>query len=173
MDINPKRETVVGIFKERSAATAALEKLVEAHFDIEADANVVVVHDDVRESVPIMSDVPVGRGAMIGAAVGFFIGAAIAGIAGIDFGPFSMEAWGPVWAAFETGYVGAAVGVATGAMMSFEFAKPEAAFHMRTADGVVSIGVQAAGSRAERARQVLAEAGAEDFVQPGPEKVAA
>jgi hypothetical protein len=58
-------------------------------------------------------------------------------------------------------------------MMSFEFAKPEAAFHLRTDRGVVSVAVQAAGGRAERARQVLADAGAESFVQPGPEKVAA
>ena len=69
---------------------------------------------------------------------------------------------------------GTAMGVATGAMMSFEFAKPEAAFHMVRGDGgLVCVGVQAAGERAERARQVLADAGAEDFVDRGPEKVAA
>ena len=174
MDTNPKRETVTGFFKDRSAAAVALEKLVEAHFDIEVDAGVSVLRDDGRETVPILSDVPTNRGAAIGAALGFVLAAAGVAIAGIDFGPFSMEPWGPFWAAFEAGFAGAAVGVATGVMMSFEFAKPEAAFDMIRADeGVVCIGVRAAGSRAERARQVLTEAGAEDFVDRGPEKVAA
>ena len=174
MDTNPKRETVLGFFKERSAAVVALEKLVEAHFDIEVDADVSVVRDDGREAVPILSDVPTDRGALIGATLGFVLAAAGVAIAGIDVGPFSMVPWGPAWAAFEAGYAGAAVGVATGVMMSFEFAKPEAAFHMVRADeGVVCVGVRAAGSRADRARQILTDAGGEDFVDRGPEKVAA
>jgi len=174
MDINPQRETVVGVFMDRAAAAVALEKLVEAHFDIEADAGVSVLRDDGRETVPIMSDVPVGRGAAIGAAVGFVLAAAGVAIAGIDFGPFSLVPWGPVWAALEAGYAGAAVGVATGAMMSFEFAEPEAAFHMvRASEGVVCVGVQAAGSRAERARQILTDAGARSSTDRGPEKAAA
>jgi hypothetical protein len=64
--------------------------------------------------------------------------------------------------------------VATGVMMSFEFAKPAAAFHLVPLDeGVVWVGVRAAGARAERARQVLQDAGARHFMDHPPEMAAA
>jgi hypothetical protein len=85
-----------------------------------------------------------------------------------------MEPWGTLWAAFETGYAGAAIGVATGVMMSFEFAKPAAAFHMvPLEEGVVWVGVRAAGERAESARRILEDAGARHFMDHPPELAAA
>jgi hypothetical protein len=160
MGMNPERETVVGVFESEAAAARALEGLLEAHFDIEADAGVVVSNDHDRQPIPIWSDVPVGRGAAIGAAIGAFLAALGVAIAGLDFGPFSLVAWGPAYAALEAAYAGAAVGVATGAMMSFEFAEPRAAFHLaRIHDGTVWVGVKAVGERAERAERILTEAG--------------
>jgi hypothetical protein len=124
--------------------------------------------------VPILSEVPVDRGAAIGAAVGAILAGVGVAVAGIDFGPFSLVPWGPVWAALEAAYGGACVGVATGAMVSFEFAKPEAAFHLTDIrDGVIWVGVRAAGERAALAREILTEAGAKHFMDHRPEMVAA
>jgi hypothetical protein len=174
VDTNPKRETVAGIFEDRQTAARALEKLTEAHFDIEADASVIVSHHGERKRVPIMSDVPALTGALIGVAAGVLIAAIIVVASGLDVGPFSMERWGPLWAWFETAYAGAAIGVATGVMMSFEFAHPKAAFHLAGFEGgVVWVGIRASGARADHARQILAGAGAKHFMDHAPELAAA
>ncbi|MGE0159888.1 MAG: hypothetical protein AB7T31_10800 [Gemmatimonadales bacterium] len=174
MDTNPRRETVAGVFEDEAAASAALQKLVEAHFDIEADASIIVSNHHERQVVPILSDVPVDRGAVLGAAIGAVLAAIGVLIAGIDFGPFSLEPWGPAYAALEAAFAAGSIGVATGAMMSFEFAKPAAAFDkVQIRDGVIWVGVQAAGARADRARQILTEAGARHFTRQRPTPVAA
>ncbi len=174
MDTNLKRDFVGGTFESPRAAARALEKLSAAHFDIQAEASVVVEHDGDQKTVPILSDVPCGRGALIGASIGVLLAAIVVVVGGLDFGPFSLEPWGPVWAWFETAYAGAGIGVATGVMVSFEFAKPQAAFHLTGIErGLVRVGVRARGARAELARKIFVESGAMSSTDHGPELIAA
>jgi hypothetical protein len=174
MQTNLPRQTVAGIFPDEASANKALEKLLEAHFDVEADASVIVSSHHDRQAIPIWSDVPVTRTASIGAAIGAFGAAVAVLVAGIDFGPFSLVPWGPAFAAFEAAFAAGSVGMVIGIMMSFEFAEPAAAFHLsRIHDGVIWVGVQAAGARAELARKVLIGAGARHFMDSRPEVAAA
>jgi hypothetical protein len=174
MEDNPRRQTVAGVFDDEASANYALEKLVEAHFDVEADASVIVSSHHDRQVIPILSDVPVGRTAMTWAAVCAVLAAVGVLVTGIDFGPFSLVEWGAAFATLEAAYAAGAVGMAMGAMMSFEFAKPAAAFRTaRIHDGVIWVGVQAAGARALKARKVLADAGARHFMDQRPEVAAA
>jgi hypothetical protein len=174
MKTNLPRQTVAGIFPDEASANRALEKLLEAHFDVEADASVIVSSHHDRQTIPIWSDVPVTRVASIGAAAGAFLAAVAVLVAGIDFGPFSLVPWGSAFAAFEAAFAAGSVGMAMGIMMSFEFAKPAAAFHLaRMHDGVIWVGVQAAGARADLARNVLIAAGARHFMESRPDVAAA
>lgn len=174
MATHPERQTVAGIFEDEASASKALEKLVEARFDIEADVNVMISNRHDRQTIPIWSLVPDMSGALIGAGIAAFSAAAAILLARIDFGPFSLVEWGSAFAAFEAAFAAGCVGMVIGLMMSFELAHPNAAFHLaRFHDGVVWVGVKAAGARAERARKVLSEAGARHFVDRRPDAVAA
>jgi hypothetical protein len=174
METNARRHTVAGVFPDEASANAALTKLVEAHFDVEADASVIVSSHHDRQMIPIWSDVPVTRTALIGAGGCGVVAAAAMVILGIDFGPFSLVEWGTAFAAFEAAFAAGSVGMVIGIMMSFEFTKPAAAFHLsRIHDGVIWVGVQAAGARVQRARQVLTDAGARHFMDGRPEVAAA
>ena len=174
METNPQRQTIAGIFPDEASANAALTKLVEANFDVEADASVIVSNHHDRQVIPIWSDVPVTRTALIGAGAGSVLAAAAIVILGIDFGPFSLVEWGTAFAAFEAAFAAGSVGMVIGIMMSFEFTKPAAAFHLsRIHDGVIWVGVRAAGERARRARKVLNDAGARHFMDSRPDVAAA
>ena len=120
-------------------------------------------HD--REGVRIREELKVGRTSAIGAAVGAALAAAGVTVAGLTFGPISLIAAGPVLAALEAAYAGGAVGFAMGALVSIDLVEPEAAFYAaHIHDGVVWVGVKAGEARAERARQILSEAGARHFM---------
>ena len=174
METDFRRQTVAGVFPDEAAANAALTKLVEAHFDVEADASVIVSSHHDRQAIPIWADVPVTRTALIGAGICGTLAAAAILLTGIDFGPFSLVEWGRAFAAFEAAFAAGSVGMVLGIMLSFEFTKPAAAFHLsRIQDGVIWVGVQAAGARAQRARRVLTEAGAKHFMDSRPEVAAA
>ena len=169
-----RRQTVAGIFPDEATANAALTKLVEAHFDVEADASVIVSSHHDRQVIPIWSDVPVTRTALLGAGICATLAAAAILITGIDFGPFSLVEWGRAFAAFEVAFAAGSVGMVIGIMLSFEFTEPAAAFHLsRIEDGVIWVGVRAARARAERAREVLTAAGARHFMDSRPEVAAA
>lgn len=169
MDISAERRTVAGIFENESAAAGALERLVEEHFDVENDVSVIVSHRHAREDVPVREDFHVGRMSTIGAAVGAVLAAAGVTVAGLTFGPFSLIAAGPVVAALEAAYAGGAIGFAMGALVSIDLVEPEASFYAaHIHEGVVWVGVQAGEARAERARQILTEAGAKHFMDHRP-----
>ena len=51
METNPQRQTVAGIFPDEASANAALTKLVEANFDVEADASVIVSNHHDRQVI--------------------------------------------------------------------------------------------------------------------------
>jgi hypothetical protein len=170
MNGGPERKTVAGIFKSEADAARALEGLIEAHFDAERDVSVIVSRRHEREKVAVRSDLHIERTSAIGAAVGAVLAGVGIALAGLTTGPFTMVAAGPVVAALEGAYAGGATGFAIGALAAFDVLKPEADFaaaHFH--DGVVCVGVHAAGARAELARGILGEAGAKHFMERMPE----
>jgi hypothetical protein len=83
-----------------------------------------------------------------------------------------LIAVGPVVAALEAAYAGGAIGFAMGALVSIDLVEPEAVFYAaHIHEGVVWVGVRAGEARAERARQILTEAGAKHFMDHRPEVV--
>ena len=167
MDTGSGRKTVAGIFRDEDAAAGALIRLAEEHFDLETDVSVIVSHRHERESVPVRTNFHVGRYPAIGATVGAVLAGMGVAATGLAFGPFTLIAAGPVLAALEAAYAGGATGFALGALMSIDFSRPEADFHAaHIHDGVVWIGVQASGARAERALRILGDAGARHFMEP-------
>jgi ribosomal protein L31E len=174
METHLHRRTVAGVFKDEEAAAQAVKKLVEEHFDPDTDVRVIASHHQDREDVPVAATFDVGRTSLIGAVVGAALAAAGVAIAGLTSGPFTMESAGPVWAALEAAYAGGATGFAIGALMSMDFAKAGAKFRSaHVHGGVVWVGVLAAGERAERAVDILREAGAKHFMDKLPEPVRA
>lgn len=163
---NPKPKTVAGIFKDEHAAAKALDRLIEEHFDLDTEVSVIASHRHEREEVPIREDFHVGRLATIGAAIGAVLAAAGVTAVGLTFGPISLIAAGPVVAALEGAYAGGGIGFALGALVSIDVVEPEAAFYAaHIHEGVVWVGVRAkTDARAERARQILTEAGARHFM---------
>ena len=170
MDTHPTRKTVAGIFRDEDSAARAVKKLVEEHFDPEHEVNVIASHRHERERIPVAATFEVGRTAAIGAAVGAVLTGVGVALAGFTSGPFTLENAGPLMAALESAYVGGATGFALGALLSMDFAKAGADFRRaRVHGGVVWVGVQAAGARAERARQILRDAGAKHFMDDRPD----
>jgi len=163
---NEEIKDVAGVFDSEAAAGAAVDKLFAEHFGASNDLSVIVSKHHERESVTIWEPLPTYRVSAIGAAVGAAIGGLIVGFAGIDFGPFTLEAWGPLWAIFEAALAGGGVGFAIGAMMSIEMAHPKADFGtVGIHDGVVWVGLHASPARAARAEAILAEAGARHVME--------
>jgi hypothetical protein len=172
MDSNLPVKTVAGIFKDEAAAAQALEQLIEEHFDVETEVSLIASRHHDREDVPIREDLHVGRLATIGAAIGAVLAAAGVTVVGLTFGPISLIAAGPVVAALEGAYAGGAIGFAMGALVSIDLVEPEAVFYAaHIHEGVVWVGVRAGEARAERARQILTEAGAKHFMDHRPEIV--
>lgn len=173
MDGGHERKTVAGTFRHEAEAAEALKRLIEEHFDVERDVSVIVSRRHERERVAVRADLHVERTSAIGAAVGAVLAGAGIALAGLTTGPFTMVAAGPVVAALEGAYAGGATGFALGALAAFDVLKPEADFdaaHFH--DGVVCVGVHAAGARLDRARDILREAGAKHFMDRMPELVA-
>jgi hypothetical protein len=165
-----QRQTVAGIFKDEAAAAAAVTELIAEHFDPESDINVVASHHHERQRIRTSLRFEVGRTATIGAALGAVGAAVAAALLGFTSGPFTMENAGPVWAMLEMAFVGGCFGFALGSLMSMDFARSGADFRSaHVHGGVVLVGVEAAGARADTARRILVEAGAKHFVGAEPE----
>lgn len=165
-----QRQTVAGIFRDEQAAASAVKRLIAEHFDPESDINVVASHHHEREKIQTGASFHVGLTSSIGAAAG----AAVAGLAslllGFTSGFFTMESAGPVWAALEMAFIGGCFGFALGSLMSMDFARAGADFRSaHIHGGVILVGVEAAGARADTARRILTEAGAKHFVGAEPE----
>ncbi len=156
---------IAGVFADEEHAADAVRKLIEAHYDPHHEINVIASHRREHENVPIREDFKFKRNASIGAAVGAVLAGAGVTLAGLTFGPLSLVAAGPIVAALESAFAGGAVGFAVGSLTALEMTEQEAAFHTaHIHDGVVWVGVQVKGERAERARKILSEAGAKHFM---------
>lgn len=163
----PEPKTVAAIFQTEDEAAEALARLREEHFDLEREVTVLVSRGHERERVPIRLDRHVWRAAPIGAAIGAVLAGAGVALAGLTSGPFTMIPGGPLYAVLEAAYAGGAAGFAIGALMTIDLVTPKADFSVvRIRDGAVWVGVQAEGAHAERARRILAGAGARHFALP-------
>jgi len=155
---------VAGIFATEEEAAAAVERLIERHFDPPHDLSVIVSHRREHEEVPVPEKFEVGQGGGIGAVLGAALGVAGVVLTGTVVGPLTLLAAGPVGAAIEAAFAGGAVGFALGAVEGLGRSTNEAEFsaaHIH--EGVVWVGVHATGERATLAREILTEAGAKHF----------
>ncbi|MDZ7780530.1 MAG: hypothetical protein U5R14_11465 [Gemmatimonadota bacterium] len=162
------RGVVAGVFEDQKAAARALAALVEEHFEPEDDISVVLTDEWTleREDVPIRDELEIIEGAEIGGGAGAVIGAVGGGMvaAGLVGGPAALVAVGPVIAALEGALAVGAVGAVAGWLVGLGVVKEEADFHAgRIEEGAVWVGVHATGERAETARSILKDAGAEFF----------
>jgi len=164
MGSDPESGVVAGVFEDEEHAAAAVQKLIEAHYDPHHEINVIASHRREHENVPIREDFKFARNASVGAAVGAVLTGAGVALAGLTFGPLTLVAAGPIVAALEGAFAGGAVGFALGSLTALEMTEQEAAFHTaHIHNGVVWVGVQAKGERGERAREILSAAGAKHF----------
>ena len=166
-----RRAIVAGVFETQEAAAAALQGLVEAHFEPDDDVSIVLTDPWTleRENVTIRDEIELVDGARIGGAAGGLIGAIGAGLvaAGLVAGPAALIAVGPVVAALEGALAVGAVGVVMGWLVGLGIEHEEADFHAaRIKEGAVWVGVHATGDRAATAHAVLERAGAH-FYEPG------
>ena len=163
-----QRQTVAGIFRDETAAASAVKRLIAEHFDPESDINVISSHHHERERVPTGLSFEVRHTTAIGTALGAVLAAVASVLLGLTSGPFTMENAGPVWAMLEMAFVGGCFGFALGSLMSIDFARAGADFRRaHVHGGVILVGVEAAGTRADMARRILTEAGAKHFVGAG------
>ncbi|MEX2048572.1 MAG: hypothetical protein WEB90_03250 [Gemmatimonadota bacterium] len=169
MGFRANTKVVAGIFDDEAAAGAAVERLVAEHFDPSNDLNVIASHHHERQTVPIWRNLPVIRDSAIGAAAGaILVGAGVA-LAGLSFGPLTLTP-GVLAAVLESAFAGGSLGFAFGALLGLGHAKTETRFDVTNVhDGVIWVGVTASGSRALRAREILADAGARHFLEREPD----
>lgn len=159
-----EKGVVAGIFATEEEAQKAVARLVEEHFDPPHDLSVIVSHRREHEDVPVPETFQIRRWAGIGAATGAILGTAAVAITGMTVGPLTLVAAGPVAAALEAAFSGGATGYMMGVLHGLMESKDEADFHhAHIHEGVVWVGVHAKGERAEKARAILAEAGAKHF----------
>ena len=170
MGMHPERQTVAGIFRDESAATTAVKKLIASSFDPDHDINVIASHHHERQKVPTGMSFEVRRVATIGALAGAVAAGLASLLLGFTSGFFTMENAGPVWAALEMAFIGGCFGFALGSLLSMDFAQIGPDFRRaKVHGGVILVGVEAAGARADMARRILTEAGAKHFVGGEPE----
>ncbi len=170
MSARQETKDIAGIFDDESTAAKAVHRLVSEYYGACNELSVIKSNRHEREPVPVWERIPVYRSAAIGAAVCALLAGVGVAIAGIGFGPFTLVEWGPLWAVFEAAFTGGSFGFAVGSLMSIEDVHLEADFKgTRIREGVVWVGVQATGARADRAREILTEAGAKHLMERKPE----
>src|SRR5690606_23618255 len=160
------RDVVAGIFHEQETAAAALAELMEQHFDPTEDISVVLKDEwnQDLQNVTVRDETELLDGAKIGGGIGAVLGATGAGLvgAGLLGGPLGLVAAGPLVAALQGALAGGAFGTFSGWLVGAGLVKEDADLHSAKLEkGAVWVGVQARGERAELARKILREAGAE------------
>jgi hypothetical protein len=146
---------VYGIFQNEKEAAAAVDALVNADFT--ADHISALMHEgsEVTE-LPAEQRTGIGRGAIIGAALGAIGGAILVPVSG-------LLAAGPLLAALEGAVAGGAAGTVLGGVMGLGHWHEEIDFvNHRLKEGAVIVGVETIPERREGAEAALRSAGAED-----------
>lgn len=151
---------VAGIFATEEEAQKAVEGLIQEHFGPPHDLSVIVSRRE-DEDVAMPETFQIRRWAGMGAAPEAILGTAAVTLTGMTVGPLTLVAAGPVAIALEAAFPGGPTGFMMGVLHGLMESRDEAEFHAsHIRDGVVWVGVHARGERAEKARTILAEAGA-------------
>lgn len=159
-----EKGVVAGIFATEEEAQKAVDALIQEHFNPPHDLSVIVSHRREHGDVPVPESFDIRRWATIGAVAGAVLGTGAVALTGMAVGPITLVAAGPVAAALEGAYAGGATGFMIGVLHGLMESRDEADFHhAHIHEGVVWVGVHAKGERAEKARAILAEAGARHF----------
>ncbi len=156
---------VTGIFTKPPAAEQAVRDLIESHFSPD-EISIVVADREGTHEEEVEHDTGVAEGATGGAALGGVLGAIGASLVatGVIASPgLAVFATGPLLAALKGVVAGAAVGLEVGALAGLGFWKDEAHIYAEVLKkrGVV-LAVPAEHERADHARRVFAQAGADE-----------
>jgi hypothetical protein len=152
----PAARFVTGLFKDPQQAHDAFEQLVATSFDPH-EVSVLRVVDGVLEGVPVDHKSGVPAGLATGAVLGVGLAGAIALTGGVGV---SFLAAGPILAALQGTFLGAAGGGLLGALAGLAFWSDEPELEAELGPGAVFLGVSTEGERARAARQTLLDAGA-------------
>jgi len=167
-------EVVTGVFSSRDKADAAISELRSAGIPDQRIGILAPGSDKVETGVPITDTEDPGMGRAMGAAVGGAMGAAGGATLGLAVASLAIPGIGPVVAfgmvgAALLGLVGAAAGSAVGDTVEEELGEgiPHEDVYLyedalRYGDSIV-IAYADHGDQADRAREVLNSAGAEDI----------
>lgn len=156
--------TVTGMYYGRTAAAAAIEKLVENGFSRDR-INVVMTAQAETAAIENNSELratpeAVATGATVGGALGALaVGLAVVGALAMP--GVAVVAGGPIVAALSGVGAGAAAGGLLGALVSMGVPEPEAGMYAKNIEkGGILIAVDADESEAELAREILDTTGA-------------
>jgi len=161
-----ERDMVSGLFLDEESATAAVQQLIESHFDPREDISMVISRGPGHETEEqeVKEKLEFVEGAKIGGALGAVLGGTGGGLlaAGIIGGPVGLVAAGPVLAVLQGALAGGAFGTFSGWLVSAGIVNTEPDLEeVDLEEGSVWIGVHATGERREDALEILREAGAE------------
>jgi len=142
---------VYGIYENEERAAGALRNLVNADFPV-AEVSGLMHDDRETEELIVEGRTAVGRGAVVGAALGALGGAILAPAAG-------LLAAGPLIAALEGAALGGAAGVGVGGLAGLGFWREEIdLIERKLRRGNVIIGVNTIPERRASAEQALRDA---------------
>ena len=155
---------VTAVFHSREAAENAVNELMRNGFS-EDDLSLLMSETTRGREFGIKPGTKAPEGAATGAAIGGTVGAIAAGltaVASITIPGLALVAAGPLVAALAGLGAGAAAGGLTGALVGMGIPEHEAAFFKNEIErGRILVGVYAHGDRADMAKRILDDSGAE------------
>jgi len=170
------KKSVFGILKNRQQAETVVDRLKEAGFSNE-DISVLFPDTSGTKDFAYEQETKAPEGAATGVGTGFIVGGVLGWLAGIGslaipgIGPFIAA--GPIMAALSGAAVGTAIGGIAGALIGMGIPEYEAKrYEAKVKEGNILISVHADnGDEADRAKDVLEAAHAEDIATSGEASV--
>lgn len=156
--------TITGSFPDAAHVTAAVQGLLEEHFESQDMRVLLLRKDGETREVPVQHRMEMGRGAVVGGIAGIFIGAVLTALVAagvIDVAHGGLIAESLVLAAVQGAVMGAMLGSLTGLIVGMAIWRTVVQVSPSDfQDGEVLVGANARGRGIERARRVFEEAGA-------------
>jgi hypothetical protein len=167
-----QREAVVGVFRDRSAASNAIEGLKDAGFAVD-DISILMPEaarapaGDDESNTDFGSAGPAVAGGVLGGAAGWLIGIGSFMIPGV--GPFIGA--GALIASLAGAAIGASVGALASGLMKMGVPEEEARWYEQEAHSGRTLVTVRAGTRYTEARDLLRRHGAYDVEQRDPSSI--
>jgi hypothetical protein len=171
-----KNTAVFGIYKSRTQAEQAIERLISAGFSSN-DISVLLADEHSTREFAHEKNTKAPEGAATGAAAGGVIGGTLGLLAGIGAlsipGVGPLIAAGPIMGALAGMGAGGAVGGVVGALVGMGIPEYEAKrYEGRIKEGGILLSVHCETSEeVSRAKEILEQTGAEDISSAGEKKV--